>query len=132
MRMPVRALTGSVLVFGLLSGLQAQTQVQTHVTSPADLNSAMIAATTTRQHNLESIKGLLSSPEAEKVFAATGIDPAQVTTAVSALDDRELSRLAARAETAQADFAAGRITDRDLLLIVVGIAVLVLIIVAVR
>jgi hypothetical protein len=92
----------------------------------------MIAATTTRQHNLETIKGLLSSPEAEKVLAVTGISPAQVTTAVSALDDQELSRLAARAETAQADFAAGRISDRDLLLIVVGIAVLILIIVAVR
>jgi hypothetical protein len=126
--MPLRALTGSLLVLGLLSGLQAQT----HVTSPADLNSAMIAATTMRQHNLETIKGLLASSEAEKVFAATGINPAQVTTAVSALDDHELTRLAVRAEAAQADFAAGRISDRDLLLIVVGIAVLVLVIVAVR
>jgi hypothetical protein len=126
--MPLRALTGSLLVLGLLSGLQAQT----HVTSPADLTSAMIAATTMRQHNLETIKGLLASSEAEKVFAATGINPAQVTTAVSALDDQELTRLAVRAEAAQADFAAGRISDRDLLLIVVGIAVLVLVIVAVR
>lgn len=113
---------------GLLSGLQAQT----HVMSPADLKSAMITATTTRQHNQETVSVLLSSPEVEKAFAAAGIDAARVTTAVSALDDQDLARLAARAETVQADFAAGRITDRDLLLIVVGIAVLVLVIVAVR
>jgi hypothetical protein len=40
--------------------------------------------------------------------------------------------LAARADKAQADFYAGNLTERDLILIILGIAVLVLIIVAVR
>jgi hypothetical protein len=51
---------------------------------------------------------------------------------VSSLDDQELARLAARSETARKDFAAGRMSDRDLLIILVGIAALILIIVAVR
>ena len=46
--------------------------------------------------------------------------------------DQELARLASRADKAQADFAAGRLEDRDLLIIVVAIAALVLLIVAVR
>jgi hypothetical protein len=48
------------------------------------------------------------------------------------LDDQELARLAARADKAQADFAAGRIEERDLILIILAIVVLVLVIVAVR
>jgi hypothetical protein len=43
-----------------------------------------------------------------------------------------LAQLAARASLAQNDFAAGRISDRDLLIILVGVAVLILIIVAVH
>jgi hypothetical protein len=52
--------------------------------------------------------------------------------AVPTLNDQELTQIASRAEKAQADFAAGTMGERDLLLILVGIAVLILIIVAVR
>jgi hypothetical protein len=55
-----------------------------------------------------------------------------VKTAVSSLSDQELAQLAARSTKAQADFAAGRLEDRDLLMILVAMAALVLIIVAVR
>jgi hypothetical protein len=60
------------------------------------------------------------------------MDTQQVKTAVSTLSDQELAQLAARADKAQADFAAGTLSERDLILIILGIAVLVLIIVAVR
>jgi hypothetical protein len=68
----------------------------------------------------------------EKAFVATGIDPAQVKTAVSTLNDQELARLAARSEKVQADFAAGRLSDRDLLIVVLCLVALIVIIVAVR
>jgi hypothetical protein len=125
-----RGLTVSVLIplLGMSSGLWAQT----HVVSPADLQRAAVAATTARQHNLETINGLLSSLEMEKAFVATGIDPAQVKTAVSTLNDQELARLAARSEKVQADFAAGRLSDRDLLIVVLCLVALIVIIVAVR
>jgi hypothetical protein len=60
------------------------------------------------------------------------MDPEQVQTAVSTLSDQELARLASRADKAQADFAAGRLEDRDLLIIIVAIAALVLLIVVVH
>ncbi len=60
------------------------------------------------------------------------IDPQQVTNAVSQLNNEELARLAARSAKAQKDFAAGNIDNHDLLIILVGIAVLILIIVAVH
>jgi hypothetical protein len=55
-----------------------------------------------------------------------------VKNAVGQLDDEELARLSARAEKTQREFAAGNISDRDLLIILVAVAALILIIVAVR
>jgi hypothetical protein len=63
---------------------------------------------------------------------AAQINPERVDTAISTLSDEELARLASRADNLDKDFAAGRISDRDLLIIILGIAALVLIIVAVR
>jgi hypothetical protein len=105
---------------------------QSHVVSPADLQKEAIAASQVRQHNLDSVQRLLSTPAAEKALKSAKMDTQQVKTAVSTLSDQELAQLAARADKAQADFAAGNLSERDLILIILGIAVLVLIIVAVR
>jgi hypothetical protein len=105
---------------------------QSHVVSPADLQKATTAASQVRQHNLDSIQRLLSTPTAEQALKSAKMDPQQVTTAVSTLNDQELAQLAARADKAQADFYAGNLSQRDLILIILGIAVLILIIVAVR
>jgi hypothetical protein len=105
---------------------------QSHVVSPADLQKEAVAASQVRQHNLDSVQRLLSTPAAEKALKSAKMDTQQVKTAVSTLGDQELAQLAARADKAQADFAAGDLSERDLILIILGIAVLVLIIVAVR
>jgi hypothetical protein len=105
---------------------------QSHVVSPADLQKEAVAASQVRQHNLDSVQRLLSTPAAEKALKSAKMDTQQVKTAVSTLSDQELAQLAARADKAQADFAAGNLSERDLILIILGIAVLVLIIVAVR
>jgi hypothetical protein len=105
---------------------------QSHVVSPADLQKATTAASQVRQHNMDSIQRLLSTPTAEQALKSAKMDPQQVKTAVSTLNDQELAQLAARADKAQADFAAGSLSQRDLILIILGIAVLILIIVAVR
>jgi len=46
--------------------------------------------------------------------------------------DDELAQLAAKVQTTQADFAAGKMSDHDLIIILIAIAALILIIVAVR
>jgi hypothetical protein len=85
-----------------------------------------------REHNLQSVEKFLSSPTAEKALKSANINPQQLRTAVSTLNDEEVAQLAARADKAQADFAAGNLSERDLIWIILAIAVLVLIIVAVR
>jgi hypothetical protein len=67
----------------------------------------------------------------EKALTDAKFDPAQLKTAVSTLSDQELARLAARAEHLQADFAGG-FSNRDLLILILAFAVLILIIVAVH
>ncbi|HKD80705.1 MAG TPA: hypothetical protein VKH81_13485 [Candidatus Angelobacter sp.] len=105
---------------------------QSHVVSAVDLQKQAVTASQARQHNLETVEHLLSTPAAEKAMKSAKMDSQQVKTAVSSLNDQELAQLAARADKAQADFAAGNLTERDLVLIILGIAVLILIIVAVR
>ncbi len=105
---------------------------QTHVVSSAELQKATVAATEARQRNIETVQKFLSTPAAEKGLKAAHIDARQVTQAVSSLSDAELAQLATRSGKAQADFAAGRISDHDLLIILIAIAALILIIVAVH
>jgi hypothetical protein len=127
--------SGRVLLILLLLTLFAvptQLLAQSHVVNPADLQKEMVSATTVRQQNLETVQNFLSTPTAEKALKSAKMDPQQVRSAVSSLNDEELAQLSARASRAQADFAAGKLSDRDLILILLAIAALVLIIVAVR
>jgi hypothetical protein len=60
------------------------------------------------------------------------MDSLQVKKAVSGLSDEEVAQFANRANKAQKDFAAGNISDHDLLVILICIAALLLVIVAVH
>jgi hypothetical protein len=130
LRQSVRGITACALT--VLFAVPSTLWAQTHVVSPTDLQKATLSATQVRQKNLETVNQFVSSPAAEKALRSAHMDPAQVKTAVSALSDQELAQLAARANKAQKDFAAGTLSDRDLIIILVAIAALILIIVAVR
>ena len=125
-----RLLVSSVLI--TLFALPPSPLAQTHVVSQADIHNELVSATQTRQKNLEKARRLFSSDVAQKALESTQMNPARVNAAVSTLSDAELARLASRSDKLQHDFAAGRLSDRDLLFIVLGIAALILIIVAVR
>jgi hypothetical protein len=130
LRTGARAATALVLaaLFALPQGLLAET----HVVSPSDLQQQLVETTRDRQNNLNAVRGFLSTATAEKAMKSASIDPKKVQNAVSSLSDEELANLAQRSTKAQADFAAGTLSNRDLIWIILAIAVLVLIIVAVR
>lgn len=125
-----RVVTACVLatIFAVPQNLVAQA----HVVSPRELQMQAVAASRARQQNLETVTRFLSSPAAAKAMTIAHADAQQVKSAASKLSDQELARLASRAQKAQSDFAAGRITDHDLLIILIAVVALVLIIVAVR
>ena len=122
------ALFAAVAICASSSRLHAQA----HVVSPADLQKEVVSLAKTRQDRVDQVTRFLSSDKAEKAFSSAGIDAKQVKNAVPTLSDEELAQLSARASKAQADFAAGTLTDHDLTLIILAIAILVLLIVALR
>lgn len=128
----VRALTAGVLVTVLTIPQGLFAQAAQHVVSSSELQKAAGDVSRVRQQNLETLKEFFSSEKAESALKAAHTDPEQVKKAVASLSDDELAKLASRAQKAQADFAAGHLTDRDLIIILVVIAGLILIIVAVR
>jgi hypothetical protein len=127
-----RGVTACVLagIFAVPQTLVAQAAV--HVVSPDDLQAAALTATLARQQNLQTVKGFFASEQAEKALKSAHMDPEKVKNAVSSLSDAELAQLASRVQKAQANFAAGNLSDRDLIIILIAIAALILIIVAVR
>jgi hypothetical protein len=124
-----------LLVFSLLLTIfvfPLTLRAQSHVVSPADIHNELVNATQTRQKNLEKAQSIFSSDAAKKAMESARMNPEQISGAVSTLSDAELARLASRADKLEHDLAAGALSDRDLLIIILGIAALVLIIVAVR
>lgn len=127
-----RSFLAAVFVVAFAVPQPALAQASQHLVSPADLQKAAVDASQTRQQNIDTLNKFLSTDQARQAMQSAHMNPQEVKNAVAGLSDEELAQLASRASKAQADFAAGSIGDRDLLIILVCIAALILIIVAVR
>jgi hypothetical protein len=127
-----RSFLGAALMVVFLIPQNGVAQSAQHVVSPSDLDKAAVDASQAREKNIQTLNQFLSSDQAQKALESASIDPQQVKKAVAGLSDEELAQLVARADKAQSDFAAGSMDNRDLLIILVAIAALILIIVAVR
>ena len=128
----VHAVTTSVVVIFFAVPPSIFAQSSEHLVSPTDLQQAIADASRTRQQNRDTLNQFFSSERATHALQSAHMNPEQLRSAVGTLSDEELGQMASRANKAQADFAAGNINDRDLLIILVAIAALILIIVAVR
>ncbi len=107
----------------------ARAQDQQHVVSLSDLSKDAARPAQTRQANEEAVRTLLSSDQGQKALKSAKLDYQKVDKAIGQLSDEDLAKLAERSRQAQADFAAGRISDRDMLwiiLIALGIVILAL------
>ena len=105
----------------------ARAQDQQHVVSLSDLNKDASRPAQTRQANEQAVRTLLSSEQGQKAVQSAKLDYQKVDKAVGQLSDEDLAKLAERSRQAQADFAAGRISDRDMLwIILIALAIVVL------
>jgi hypothetical protein len=112
-----------------LAGIPARAQDNHHVVSLSDLNKDAARPAQTRQSNEEAVRTLLSSEPGQKALKTANIDYQKVDKAVGQLSDEDLAKLAERSRKAQHDFAAGTLSDRDLLwiiLIIVGVLIIAL------
>jgi type III secretory pathway component EscR len=102
---------------------------QDHVVSPGQIQNDVTSSSVTRQRNEQQLRSFLSREEIQKAMKSEGVNPQQVTAAVSQLNDTDLANLAARSQKAQSDFAAGHIGLGIFTLI--GIVVVAVILIAV-
>jgi hypothetical protein len=114
--------------------LRAQEPVQnqntnqdTHLVTPLELQQQVQASTAKRQEQIQNLTQFLSTPTAQKAMKDAKVDPVQVKTAIPSLTDAELADLSARADHAQHDFAAGFLGTTALLLIILIIVVIILV-----
>jgi molecular chaperone DnaK (HSP70) len=108
----------------------AQVQAPNHVVSSADLQRDVSSASALRQQNIQEVENFLSRPGARQAVESAHINYQQVKDAVPQLSNQELAHLANMSQNAQKQFAAGSLSNRDLLWIIVVAAVIIIIIVA--
>ena len=134
MKFCTRMCLGLLFVLGLTVGTPqpAFSQEKEHAVSAQDLRKDVRKASADRQANEAAIRALLSTEQGQKALKSTGADYTKVNQAVSQLSDEDAARMAAQSRAIQKDIAAGNFSDRDILIVIVCIAALVLIIVAVR
>ena len=125
-------LKGSVFVLGIAAlfvaaEAPARAQDQPHVVSLGELGKDAARQAQTRQANEQAVRTLLSSDQGQKALKSAKLDYQKVDKAVGQLSDEDLAKLAERSRQAQSDFAAGRISDRDLLwIIVIALGIIIL------
>ena len=106
-------------------------QTQDHVVSPTDLKNDVAKAASARQMNEARLEKVLLTPQGREAMRQANVDYATVQKGISTLSDAEVAQLAARADKAQANFAAGSITAPELLIVLIAVIVIIVIVVAV-
>jgi len=115
-----------------LSGGAAKAQETQHVVSSGELHRDAARPAQTRHDNEQAVRSLLSSDAGKKALRSSGVEYSKVDKAVGQLSDEDLARLADRSRQAQNDFAAGNLSDRDLLWIILIIVAVLIVALAVR
>jgi pyruvate/2-oxoglutarate dehydrogenase complex dihydrolipoamide acyltransferase (E2) component len=107
-------------------------QEREHAVSPGQLRTDVQKSAATRQANEAAVREMFASEAGRQALKSAGMDYQKVDQAIGQVSDEDLARMAERSREVQKDFAAGRLGDRDLLIILLVAVALILIIVAVR
>jgi hypothetical protein len=115
-----------------LAVVPARAQEKEHAVSPSQLRSDVAKSVATRQANEAAVREMLANQTAKEALKSAGMDYQKVDRAIGQVNDEDLARMADRSREVQKDFAAGRLSDRDLIIILLVAVGLILIIVAVH
>ncbi len=110
----------------------AQSQADKHVVSLGELNQAAAAPSETRRANEAEIRQLFATVDGQKALKTANVDYAKIDRAVSSMSDEDVARISDRARAIDHDFAAGNLTDHDLLVILIVVLIVVILIVVLR
>ena len=125
-------LLAAMLALALWAPAKAQEQKGDHAVTALELRKDVEKAADARQANEAAVRQMFASDQAKDALKSAGIEYRQIDQAISQVSNEELARLAERSQAVNKDFAAGRLDDRDLLIILLVAVALILIIVAVH
>jgi len=129
MRLCSVVLAASLTFVGVIP---ANAQEKDHAVSPGQLRDDVQKSAATRQANEDAVREMFASQAGKEALKSAGMDYQKVDQAISQVNDEDLARMADRSREVQKDFAAGRMSDRDLIIILLVAVALILIIIAVR
>ena len=127
-----RALVVGAMLYVAGMPSQVQAQDQQHVVSLNELKQDAAKPAATRHADETAVKDFLSSQPAQKALKSADFDLQKVDKAVGRLSDEDVAKLAEKSRQAQKDFAAGNLSDRDLLWIILIIVAVLIVALAVR
>ena len=110
----------------------AQSQADQHVVSLGELNKAAAGPTETRRANEAEIRQLFATVDGQKALKSANVEYAKIDRAVSSMSDEDVARISSRAREIDRDFAAGNLSDHDLLLILIIALIVIILIVVLR
>src|SRR5262245_41628773 len=125
-------LLAAALAFAACLTANAQERSGDHAVTPGQLRQDVQKAADTRQANEAEVRKMFASDQARETLTSAGIDYKQVDQSISQVNDEDLARMAQRSQEVNKNFAAGRMDDRDLLIILLVAVAIILIIVAAR
>ena len=102
---------------------------QDHVVSAAELRQALQVASEKRHNDIKAVREFFGTDAVKKRLNVAHLDLKKIQTAVSVLNDEELSQLAGRVQAAQKEMVAGALTNEHLTYIVIALAAAVLVLV---
>jgi preprotein translocase subunit SecF len=115
-----------------VGSMSVRAQEKDHAVSSGQLRKDVEKAAGTRQANEAAVREMFATAAGRETLKSAGIDYQKVDQAISQVNDEDLARMAERSRDVEKDFAAGRFTDRDLIIILLVAVGLILIIIAVR
>lgn len=110
----------------------AQSQSDKHVVSLGELSKDVARPAEARRANEAEIRQLFATVDGQKALKSANVDYAKIDRAVSSMSDEDVARISDRARAIDHDFAAGNLTDHDLLVILIVVLIVVILIVVLR
>ena len=118
---------GLALALGLaVTPPRAAAQDKDHVVSLDELKSDAAKPAQTRQENEAEVRHLLQSEAGQEALKQAKVDYSKVDQAISQLSDDDLANVAQRSRQAEADFAAGGLSQ-TLIIVIVLIVILIVV-----
>jgi len=129
----IKRIAAMLLAAAVSAGpMLGQSETDKHVVSLGELNKDAAGPAEARRANEAEIRHLFATVDGQKALKTANVEYAKIDRAVSSMSDEDVARISSRAREIDRDFAAGNLSDHDLLLILIIALIVIILIVVLR